>query len=62
MELVQGAKQVTRGHRARSCSTCGETWGVVSLTRVQEVVGGHLERFAANEGLHLVWQRVQPSP
>jgi len=33
-----------------------------SLTRVQEVVGGHLERIAANEGLHVVWQRVQPSP
>lgn len=32
-----------------------------TLERVQSVVGGHLERFAAKEGLAVVWRREQTS-
>ena len=31
------------------------------LERVQAVVGGHLERFAAAEGIVVVWQRKEAS-
>ena len=31
-----------------------------ALTRVERVVGGHLERFAAGEGLTVTWQRTPP--
>ena len=41
---------------------CAAGDGEESVARVEEVLGGHLERFAQREGLTVRWRRTHPIP
>jgi len=65
-EVVEEAGWTVLRLAGGSCSMTGTGEAMVlevsapddaTLAAVQDVVGGHLERFAAREGLRVVWER-----